>query len=676
MDKLNRINLALEEEHPPSEMLLQLVDGELAAPVAARIQAHLEACWRCRVRVKKIEEVIEEIVGFDDEALKPILLPPNQWRGFDRRLGRLAAERGRRSMLARIKELWGRREFFRSPARPLTARWPLVKGAVVVAVVVAALAFGGRFIREPRVSASELLRNAAEARLESIRRTDHPVIHQRLRVRHMRAAGGAASVDAGDSLDWEVWEDALRARFRQSVGSGVARQFLPPSITNQFNAAAEAAAPAGAGTGSLQILADLAQVLRDNRMDPWRPLSPQSFGKWRDSLAFKRETVTQDSSNRGAEDLILRTVQEGPVEAGRIAEAAMTVRDRDRHTIGLRLRVRTPGADGGEMSEYDVVETAFEVVSLATLGPEIFEDRAAASTEPAAPPAAPPVAGPSPAEPAASPLPSPEAKTAAVAAAVEVEALRLLNEIGADLGEQLSVKRDAQTRLRIEGIVETAERKSQILQALAPVVASRAADVEIQTVAEAVAARKRPGAAPAAPEGLSVIEAPSGSVAAEAELQSYFHENREALQFAARAVSRSQEAMRRLYALRRLSARFSAEELQSFDPETREKWLTLIRSHARAYRQELVGLRRDLRPIFFPGAVDPPAAEEIGVADLRELARMIETLFALGEGVDRQVLAAFTASSEGAAAGGVKSPQFWQSLLTAEALSARIQSTP
>jgi len=667
MDKLNRINFDLEDEHPPSEMLLQLVDGELPAQVTARIHVHLEACWRCRVMTKKIEEAIEEIISFDEEALKPVLLPPNQWRGFDRQLSRLVAERGRRSMLARIKSLWamwGRRTFFRSAPRTMPARRPFLKGAVAIAVAVALVMIGERLFREPAVSASELLRSAAEARFEPIRRTDQPVIHQRLRVRRAGAAKPSipagrspavamdASAGAADSVDWEVWEEALGARFRQTVAPEAGRQFTP--------AATDKSIP---GSKAAAFLAELTRILRDNRMDPRQPLSPQSFGAWRDSLALKHETVTQSAPNGVVEDLILRTVQDGTVEAGRIAEATMTVRARDRHTTKLRFRVRASEDVGGGEWEYELIETAYEVVSLVTLGPGIFEDRPVASAAPVVAS----VASPPPPDMGVAPLHT--------AAEMEVETLRLLNEIGADLGEQVSVSRDAQNRLRVEGIVETAQRKAQILQALAPVIAAGEARVEIQTVAEAVAARKASGGETSTRQARDVIDAPSGVIAAAAELQSYFHGNAEALRFAARMVSRSQEAMRHLYALRQLSARFSPEEARAFDPETRKKWLALLRSHARNYRREIAELRDDLRPIFFPGAIEPPAPEKTEVVEPSEMARLIETLFTLGSGIDRQVLAAFAASSDGAAE-TMKTPQFRQSLLAAEALAARIQSAP
>src|SRR5205823_4595740 len=83
--------------------------------------------------------------------------------------------------------------------------------------------------------------------------------------------------------------------------------------------------------------------------------------------------------------------------------------------------------------------------------------------------------------------PSPPIATAEL----EVEVLRLLHQAGADLGEQLSVTRRPEGELRVEGIVETDQRKQEILRALNSVVSNPAVKVEVNTVAEALKQRER-----------------------------------------------------------------------------------------------------------------------------------------------------------------------------------------
>ena len=79
MDSLFQHGPGHEGEHPPRERLLLFVDGELAPKKAAALQAHLEACWHCRVRTKKIEETIADIVDFDERLLKTHLVAPRGW---------------------------------------------------------------------------------------------------------------------------------------------------------------------------------------------------------------------------------------------------------------------------------------------------------------------------------------------------------------------------------------------------------------------------------------------------------------------------------------------------------------------------------------------------------------------------------------------------------------------
>ena len=64
-------------------------------------------------------------------------------------------------------------------------------------------------------------------------------------------------------------------------------------------------------------------------------------------------------------------------------------------------------------------------------------------------------------------IPDPQPPTAVAATAeLEVESLGLLNQIGADLGQEVMVTRIPGGPLRIEAAVETEKRKHEILAAL------------------------------------------------------------------------------------------------------------------------------------------------------------------------------------------------------------------
>ena len=661
MNNLFQNNIGEEGEHPPRETLLLYVDGELSSKEAARAQAHLEACWHCRVKTKKIEETIADIIEFDVEVLKPRLLPKNNWRGFDRRLNQLAAEGVRPSLLSRVLgplgRLFSKAPFFVMP-RPLVR----VAAGLLVAVVIVALVI--RFNREPVVSASELLRNATEARATQISKTAQPVIHQQLRVRRK---GGAAL--RTESVDWEIWNDATRSRFRQSVSEGGGRRFLPAVASPETGGGETSPVP--------EVLLELNHVLRANHMDPQRPLSPDSYQAWRNSLGQKSEEVTRSQLAGGGEALTLRTAPAGPVEAGRIAEATLVVRARDWHPGELRLRVRAEGGD----REYELVETAFEVVSLPALSAEVFPDQPGVLIAPNPTPGPTPKASPSP-QPSlnanAAPVPVPPVRAVATAE-LEVEVLRLLNQVGADLGEQLTVTRTEGGPVRVSGIVETEQRKSEILSALGPVAHVPGVQIDVQTVAEAVAAQKQKNAAESRPVTTQGVEIQSSRLAAEPELRAYFERqggnpDEEVRRFAARMAGGSRQAMQHLGAMKRLVNQFSPEELRTLTPEARAKWLGLIRGHARAYQQQSAALRRELKPVFFPGASEGLGAAGEAITADAELARAVGRLFEMGAANDEVIRSAFTTSAGGATVTAIQTPQFWQAMKTAEALAAAIQS--
>lgn len=84
----------------------------------------------------------------------------------------------------------------------------------------------------------------------------------------------------------------------------------------------------------------------------------------------------------------------------------------------------------------------------------------------------------------AAPITPPGAPVMATAA-LEVEVLELLNQTNALMGEQLSVTRTAEGKLVVSGLVETEERKAELLRALARVSDNPAVRIEVETVSAA-----------------------------------------------------------------------------------------------------------------------------------------------------------------------------------------------
>lgn len=205
-----------------------------------------------------------------------------------------------------------------------------------------------------------------------------------------------------------------------------------------------------------------------------------------------------------------------------------------------------------------------------------------------------------------------------------MEVLRLLNLVGADMGEQISAIKAPDGLLHVDGIVESATRKVEIMRTLEPVMKDPTLRIEIQTVAEAIAQQTR-GRSKASPTSIieERVELNSEAMAANPELHRYFGTDEQVRQFAARMVSQSSNSMRHVFALRRLIARFSPSELAELSPGAKSKWLALIREHANAYRNEALSLRRELRSIFF--ASSPMALNSFGFPRLAPTSKVLES---------------------------------------------------
>lgn len=354
-----------------------------------------------------------------------------------------------------------------------------------------------------------------------------------------------------------------------------------------------------------------------------------------------------------------------------LSKAVLVLSRADLHPVEQTLVIR----DEGEAREFRYVEAGFERRAPSTVAPEVFEPepellgpagRGGRAAEPAKEgnmgTESRPVAGP----------------RAAASADLEVEALRLLSEAGADLGEQVSVTRAADGVLRVEGIVETPRRKEELLRALAGIRGNPAVQVDVSTVAEAVARRREGGGAPGRviAEGAETI---ADTAPADADLRKYFAArgtpeaaaDEEVRRFCNRAVTRSYRVVQRAWALKRLAERFTPEDLRALTPDARGKWLSMIRGHARAIQQENAALRQELQPVF--GAPAGEAQEAPAIADDAGLVRAVERLAELCSANDAVVRSAFTISPNASRAASVRSPQFWNSLRSVEALAAQIQ---
>jgi len=324
--------------------------------------------------------------------------------------------------------------------------------------------------------------------------------------------------------------------------------------------------------------------------------------------------------------------------SARLIKATLTLNRADLRAIEQVLVVR----QGDEIREYRFIESAFEQRPLNAVAPAVFEPDSVLLSSTAPSKIEVPI---SRLEPNASLSPAPVLATAEL----EVEVLQLLNQAGADLGEQVSVTRTPNGLFSVQGIVDTSNRKDEILRALSSVKANPAVKVDVQTVAEALKQTKQARSS----EQLTFEQAQpvSNVLSADADLRRYFLAkgisgaglDAEISRFANRAIVHARAALFRASALKRLTDRFSPDELRTLDPEARTKWLSMIREHARAFQNETALLRRELEPVFSGSSALGDGPEQI--IDDASLVRAANRLVGFARASNEAVQSLFTLSS-------------------------------
>ncbi len=326
---------------------------------------------------------------------------------------------------------------------------------------------------------------------------------------------------------------------------------------------------------------------------------------------------------------------------------------------------------GSEVREYVFSESSFEQRQVSAVAPSVFEpdpallgdtgtrgsgDTGTISASPSLPVAASPVT--------------------VASAELEVEVVRQLNQVNAFLGEQINVERTLEGRLQVKGIVETDERKSELLQALISFRSNPAVKIEITTVAEVL---KRQRQSPSTSATTSEVASGTGESPVDAELRQYFSKrgvpaeqlNQEVQRFSSRALNHSFQARRHALALKQIAERFSLEDLRGLDPEARAKWFAMLAQHARALQQETAVLRRDLESVFPSLAAGSTGAD---VASDEALVRAAQQLFAVAVDNDEKIRRSFAIYAGAPGLAPVKTAQFWQSLGNAERIAQAISS--
>ena len=535
----------------------------------------------------------------------------------------------------------------------------LMRPGIVTALVAALLVAVALFIEfrptTPIPSAAELLQRSAQAE-DALANDRNQVLHRTINFEEKNAAGELIS-----HRRIEIWQSAER---------GISARRLYDD---------KGALLAGDWRRS-----DGVETLYSHGLRPQIKPVPDARGREVAALTFDNAWQVLPSAKElnsllGASGNV--TVEERPAEylisysrpdqtGSGLLKAMLVLGRRDLHATRQTLTLR----QGTEVREYSMVEANFERHPPATVAPTMFEPDpellpssesrkvSAAENERKVDTATQPIL---PARVVATP-------------ALEVEVLRLLNQAGADMGEQINVTRTPEGQLSVQGITETDKRKRELLNTLSPLANNPAVKIDIQTLDEALARRPK-GEASSGSISIETSQPSSNTLPVDRELRQYFASRNvseaqtdEAIrQFAGRVIRRSLQIVKHARALKTLAERFSPEELRTLDADAQAKWVLLIRQHAQALQQESAAMRREIGPVF-PSVSGQNANETGTIQSDADLARAADHLFEMCSENDRVILSAFSISSDASKASSIKSLSFWRSLQVAESLAARI----
>lgn len=247
----------------------------------------------------------------------------------------------------------------------------------------------------------------------------------------------------------------------------------------------------------------------------------------------------------------------------------------------------------------------------------------------------------------------------------EVEVMRALDSINALSGDQITVTRTAAGQLKVVGLVDGSQRKTEVLNALSVVRNSPGVLIDIQTREEAARKQKQTGSNISIE---SVTADTASQFPVEAELKNYFAKRgvagenleREIRDYSSTVLNRSRALRRNALAFKSLAERFSPAELDRLDAAKSEQWKALLRSKAAAVAGDVRSLQSQLSAVGLNAGGDGGSGGA-AIRDASDVAQAAQRLFGLAAACDAQVSQSFSISGAGGAA-PVKTVQFWRNL--------------
>ncbi len=296
------------------------------------------------------------------------------------------------------------------------------------------------------------------------------------------------------------------------------------------------------------------------------------LGVWKQDVsaqAFEAIASRELTMHRSADNYEISI--NAPYDGRHLASATLFI-DRRLHVVGEILRIQF----GNSLSTVRLVEAAYERRPLASVPDSVFKPLVQHQSP-----------GSSQLVPRSNSFVS-DVRIAELEVAVLVE----LNKIGADVGEPLQLERTANGHIRIEGVVEDADRKRQIVASLAAIRDRALLDVHVVSQQEMrvphVLGKLRTN------HSTSVYTVENSQSPADALIRNHFSQlglssdriSAFAAQFTRDTLGHAQRALQEAYALDRLGNSFSPTELREMDATSDQRWAHMAASHASALNRE------------------------------------------------------------------------------------------
>jgi RNA polymerase sigma factor (sigma-70 family) len=260
--------------------------------------------------------------------------------------------------------------------------------------------------------------------------------------------------------------------------------------------------------------------------------------------------------------------------------------------------------------------------------------------------------------------------------AFEIAVLYALAQVNADMGENLTVDRLSDGRVKVAGLVEDAQRKAKILQAL-----PATSVTELHTVGEMTQPSRNFADRKAIPILIQRLESANERVPVDEQVRSELHTrgipetkmDEAVREFSADVVNTSWSTLQHARALQRIASRFTADELAAAPEAAKRQWNSIILRHAATIRSNLISLDMELRSVCLVRTATPASVADIrDVRELKEAAGLLLQVWSAGE---RTLALAFSIPLNGASDLSIDLPALQRSLSEALTLASRIQAT-